>query len=111
MGVVLTPAASEALDRTRSERGADLTFVIGNGCCDSTAPFLSEAYLAGPGEAQVTEVDGVPVLLDAALLSLFDGREVVVDAGPAGSVGEDSFSCEAELGMRFTLARLPRVAV
>jgi uncharacterized protein len=109
--IVLTEAARALLARVRTERSGELSLVIGNGCCDSTAPFLFEAYLAGPGQAQVTEVDGVPVLLDAALLSLFDGREVVVDAGPAGSVGEDSFSCEAELGMRFTLARLPRVAV
>jgi uncharacterized protein (DUF779 family) len=108
--IVLTDAARALLERVRVQRPGDLSLVIGNGCCDSTAPYLFEAYLAGPGEAQVAEVDGVPVLLDAALVALFDGREVVVDAGPAGSVGEDSFSCEAELGMRFALQRLPGVA-
>ena len=105
--LVLTEAARELLARVRAERHGELSLVIGNGCCDSTAPFLFESHMTGPGEAQVAEVDGVPVLLDAALLELFDGREVVVDAGPAGPVGEDSFSCEAELGMRFTLNRLP----
>jgi uncharacterized protein (DUF779 family) len=108
--IVLTDAARDLLERVRSERTGELSLVIGNGCCDSTAPFLFETYMAGPGEAHVGEVAGVPVLLDAALVELFDGREVVVDAGPAGSVGEDSFSCEAELGMRFTLARLPGIA-
>jgi len=47
------------------------------------------------------------VLLDAALQAQFEGREVVVDAAPADAMGEDSFSCEAELGMRFSLARMP----
>jgi uncharacterized protein (DUF779 family) len=107
--LVLTDAARELLERVRAERTGELSLVIGNGCCDSTAPFLFESYLTGPGEARVGEVDGVPVLLDAALVELFDGREVVVDAGPAGPVGEDSFSCESELGMRFTLNRLPGV--
>ena len=105
VGVVLTPAASEALERTRGERGDDLTFVIGNGCCDSTAPFLFATYMAGPGERHVGEVDGVPVLLDAALADLFEGYEVVIDAGP--DPGGDSFSCETEFGLRFSMERVP----
>jgi uncharacterized protein (DUF779 family) len=105
VAVVLTPAASEALDRTRSERGPDLTLVIGNGCCDSTAPFLFASYMAGPGETSVGEVDGVPVFLDASLADLFDGYEVVIDAGP--DPGGDSFSCETELGVRFSMERVP----
>ena len=109
--IVLTEAARSLLGRVAVQRQGALSLVIGNGCCDSTAPFLFEAYLAGPREARVTEIDGVPVLLDAALLALFEGREVVVDAAPADAMGEDSFSCEAELGMRFSLARMPgRVA-
>jgi uncharacterized protein len=108
--IVLTAAARELLERVRAERSGELSLVIGNGCCDSTAPFLFEAHMTGPGETRVGEVDGIPVLLDAGLVDLFDGREVVLDAGPAGGVGEDSFSCESELGMRFTLDRLPRVA-
>jgi uncharacterized protein (DUF779 family) len=105
VGVVLTPAASDALDRTRGERGPDLTFVIGNGCCDSTAPFLFAAYVGGPGEHLVGEVAGVPVLLDASLVDLFDGYEVVIDAAP--DPGGDSFSCETEIGLRFSMERVP----
>jgi uncharacterized protein (DUF779 family) len=108
--IVLTDAAQDLLGRVRAERGGTLSLVIGNGCCDSTAPFLFEAHMSGPGETRVGEVDGVAVLLDAGLVDLFDGREVVIDAGPADGMGEDSFSCESELGMRFTLDRLPRVA-
>ena len=103
--VVLTDAAREALGRTRADRGADLTFVIGNGCCDSTAPFLFSRYVPGPAEQRVGEVRGVPVFLDVALAGLFDGREVVVDVRE--DPGGDSFSAETELGLRLTMERLP----
>lgn len=105
--VVLTPAAEAALERVRAELGDDLTLLIGNGCCDSTAPFLFSRYAAGPGETRVGDVGGVPVYLDAALVGLFDGREVVIDARDGGAAEEDSFSCETELGLRFTMERLP----
>jgi len=105
VGVVLTPAASDALERTRIERGPDLTFVIGNGCCDSTAPFLFAGYVGGPGERRVGEIAGVPVLLEASLVDLFEGYEVVIDAAP--DPGGDSFSCETELGLRFSMERVP----
>ena len=60
---------------------------------------------AGPAEKPVGEVDGVPVLLEASLVDLFDGYEVVIDAGP--DPGGDSFSCETELGVRFSMERVP----
>jgi len=47
----------------------------------------------------------VPVLLEASLVDLFDGYEVVIDAGP--DPGGDSFSCETELGVRFSMERVP----
>jgi uncharacterized protein (DUF779 family) len=101
VNVVLTDSARELLARIRAQRSGSLSLVIGNGCCDSTAPFLFEAYVAGPNEARV--------LLDRALLGLFEGREIVIDAADAaGGPGEDSFSCESELGMRFSLDRLPQ---
>lgn len=103
--VVLTSQAEDALGRCREERGDDLSLVIGNGCCDSTAPFLFSRYVAGPGQTRVGEAGGVPVLLDTALLELFDGREVVIDAKP--DPGGDSFSCETELGLRLSMERMP----
>ena len=110
VNVVLTDSARELLARVRAQRSGALSLVIGNGCCDSTAPFLFETYLAGPNEARVGELaGGVEVLLDRSLLDLFEGREIVIDAGDAaGGPGEDSFSCESELGMRFSLDRLPQ---
>jgi uncharacterized protein (DUF779 family) len=105
LSVVLTDAAGEIVARVRSELGDDLTLLIGNGCCDSTAPFLFARYVPGPAERRVGEAAGVPVYLDAALLELFDGREVVIDAREDSD--GDSFSAESELGARLTMERLP----
>jgi uncharacterized protein (DUF779 family) len=104
--IVLTDAAAEVVGRVRERRGEDLSLVIGNGCCDSTAPFLFADYLAGPNERDVGEIAGVRVLLDDAVARSFEGREVVVDASE-GDAQQDSFSCEADLGYRFFLDRLP----
>ncbi len=101
----MTDAATELLDRSRERFGDELSIVIGNGCCDSTAPFLFSRYFAGPAETNVGEVAGIPVLLDRSLVDLFEGREVVIDAAP--DPGGDSFSCETELGQRFTMQRVP----
>ena len=105
--VLFTDAAAAVVGRVRATRPGDLSLVIGNGCCDSTAPFLFEDYLPGPNEREVARLDGVRILLDEAIAGSFEGREVVVDAG--GDPQPDSFSCEAELGYRFFLDRLPAV--
>lgn len=105
--VVLTDAAAAVVADVRAARGGELALVIGNGCCDSTAPFLFEDYLGGPNEREVGVHDGVRVLVDDAVARSFEGREVVIDV--AGDPQPDSFSCEAELGYRFVLDRLPAV--
>ena len=48
--VVLTDEAARVLERVRGELGDELTMLIGNGCCDSTAPFLFSRYAPGPAE-------------------------------------------------------------
>ena len=103
--VVLTDAARDVIARVRAERSGVLTLVIGNGCCDSTAPYLFTDYLPGPNERLVDRVDDVPVVLDEAFASSFADTEVVIDAREDPQ--PDSFSCEAELGYRFVLDRLP----
>ena len=105
LDVVLTDAAASAVERVRGQLGDDLTLVIGNGCCDSTAPFLFSRYAPGPAELRVAVAAGVPVHLDTSLLDLFEGREVVIDARE--DPGGDSFSAETELGLRFTMERMP----
>ena len=105
VSVVLTDAAASAVERVRRELGDDLTLLIGNGCCDSTAPFLFSRYAPGPAETPLGQIAGLPVYLDAALVDLFAGREVVIDV--RDDPGGDSFSAETELGLRFTMERLP----
>jgi uncharacterized protein (DUF779 family) len=107
VSVVLTDAAAAVVARVRADRPGELSLVIGNGCCDSTAPYLFEGYVPGPNEREVAEVEGVRILLDDAIARSFEGREVVVDAG--ADPQPDSFSCESELGYRFFLDRLPAV--
>jgi uncharacterized protein (DUF779 family) len=107
VSVVLTPAAAGVVAEVRGARSGDLALVIGNGCCDSTAPFLFEDYLRGPNEREVAMLEGVHVLVDDAVARSFEGREVVIDV--ARDPQPDSFSCEAELGYRFVLDRLPAV--
>jgi uncharacterized protein (DUF779 family) len=103
--IVLTDAARDILDRVKAERRVQLALVIGNGCCDSTAPFLFANYMAGPNERLVGRVAEVSVFLDESLARSFAGTEVVVDAREDPQ--PDSFSCEAELGYRFCLERMP----
>jgi uncharacterized protein (DUF779 family) len=105
VNVVLTEAAGEVVKRVRLGRSGQLSLVIGNGCCDSTAPFLFEDYVSGPNEHEVARLDGVRILIDDTVARSFEGREVVVDVG--GDPQPDSFSCEAELGYRFFLDRMP----
>ena len=105
--MVLTGAAADVVGQVRAARRGELALVIGNGCCDSTAPFLFEDYLRGPNEREVAVVEGLRVLVDETVARSFEGREVVVDVAPDPQ--PDSFSCEAELGYRFTLDRLPAV--
>ncbi len=103
--VVLTDEARAVLDRMRAERPGHLSLVIGNGCCDATAPYLFADYLPGPNEHRVGTVEDVPVFLDESLARSFGGTEIVVDI--RDDPQPDSFSCEAELGYRFVLQRLP----
>lgn len=101
----MTDSAREVVERVKAQRGESLSLVIGNGCCDSTAPFLFAGYLAGPNEQRIGSVADVEVFLDRALMETFDGTEVVLDV--ADDPSPDSFSCESELGCRFFLRRLP----
>jgi len=102
--LVLTDAARAVLERVKSSRPGRLALVIGNGCCDSTAPYLFADYAAGPNERAIGEIAGVPVYLDESIVQTFESTEVVVDVRRGAA---DSFSCESELGWRFVLDRLP----
>jgi uncharacterized protein (DUF779 family) len=103
----MTPRAAAIIGRVSEQRDGSLALVIGNGCCDATAPFLFADYLPGPTERLVCNAEGVPVFVDESIAASFEGREIVIDA--SDDPQPDSFSLESELGVRFVLDRLPAV--
>jgi uncharacterized protein (DUF779 family) len=96
-----TNAAEKVVERAKGDRRGRLVFTIGNGCCESTAPFLYEDFWPGPDQEQVGEVAGVPVYAPDHLRSLYPGDDgVVIDVE---DVMAESLSIETEYGCRFLL--------
>ncbi len=105
MRIEATALAEAAVRKVADSGKQDLVMVLGTGCCDSTAPFLYDRYVAGPDAVEVGEIAGVPVLAHGWLAKLYagsDGLVLDVDQG----VQSDSFSLESEYDCRFTL-RIP----
>ena len=97
-----TEAAARVVERARRDRRGALSFTIGTGCCESTAPFLYEDFWPGPDAEQVGEVDGVPVYAPEYLRALYpgdDGLTIDVDKSQMA----ESMSIETEYGCRFIL--------
>jgi uncharacterized protein len=105
MNVSVTDQATEIVKRVRADGRDNLVMVLGTGCCDSTAPFLYDNYLAEPDAQPVGEIDGVTILAPRWLADLYPGDEGLVVDVDSGIVN-DSFSLESEYDCRFTL-RVP----
>ncbi|GIU84873.1 MAG: hypothetical protein KatS3mg008_1648 [Acidimicrobiales bacterium] len=107
MKVEFTPRAVDVVRRVQQIRSGDLTFTIGTGCCESTAPFLYENFWPGPDQARVGEVEGIPVYAPEYLRELYPADEVLL----VDVVDElaESMSVETELGCRFVLRTAPGV--
>ena len=97
------------VERARQDRRGELSFTIGTGCCESTAPFLYEDFWAGPDAERVGEVAGVPVFAPEYLRALYPGTDGVVIDVDEGLMAE-SMSIETEYGCRFVLRGDERVA-
>ena len=76
--------------------------VLSNGCCDSTAPYLYDNYIAEPGAQPVGDIDGVTVLAPAWLAKLYPDDNVLTIDVEQGVI-EDSFSLETDFDCRFVL--------
>lgn len=101
MKVKVTPQA-EAVVRKVADSGRDeLVMVLGDGCCDSTAPFLYDRYYPGSDVVEVGKISGVPMLAHRWLAGLYGDGELEVDVDEG--VPNDSFSLESEFDCRFTL--------
>jgi uncharacterized protein (DUF779 family) len=95
-------AAAEAVVRKVAEGRQDLLMVLGDGCCDSTAPFLFDGYLPEPDAIPIGEVAGVPVLAHRWLADLYaDDDELVVDVEQDSP--NDSLSLESDYDCRLAL--------
>ena len=102
MRLVATPRAEAVVRKVAGEGRERLVVMLGDGCCDSTAPFLYDRYEPEPDAVPVGEIAGVPVLAHRWLADLYadaEGFEIDVDEG----LPNDSFSLESEYDCRFTL--------
>jgi uncharacterized protein (DUF779 family) len=105
MEVAATARAEDAVRRVAAGGRTDLVMVLGNGCCDSTAPYLYDHYVVGPDAAEVGRVAEVPVMAPAWLRTLYPDDALTVDVDDGA--GSDSFSLESALDLRFTLRLTP----
>ena len=105
MKVTGTPTAVRVVEKICGHRLGELVFVVGTGCCESTAPFLYEDFWLGPDQEIVGTVASVPVYAPAHLRALYPadaGMTVDVEEGVA-----ESFSLETEFGYRFLFRETP----
>ena len=96
----ITPRAAEVVARVRAERRGALSFTIDGGCCEGTAPHLSEDVVLAGVEA-IGEAAGVPVYLQAAMTKLYADADVTIDV--VDEPLSDAMSLETEYGLRFVL--------
>src|SRR3954453_20019276 len=100
MKVEGTAAAARIVERAKRDRRGALSFTIGTGCCESTAPFLYEDFWAGPDAEQVGVVAGVPVYAPEYLRALYPGDDgVTIDVDDSQLA--ESMSIETEYAVRF----------
>lgn len=102
MRIEASEGARATVARVAAEGRGELVMVLGNGCCDSTAPYLYDRYLPEPGSERVGEIEGVPVLAPRWLADLYAGEETLVVDVESG-IANDSLSLESEYDCRFTL--------
>jgi len=101
MRVNVTEPAADVVRRVRAEGRENLVMVLSNGCCDSTAPYLYDNYIAEAGSEPVGDIEGISVLAPEWLRKLYPDDMLTVDV--ERGVLDDSFSLETEFDCRFVL--------
>lgn len=105
MRISVSEAAARTVQRVKDDGRVNLVMILGNGCCDSTAPYLYDNYLPEPESVSVGSVVDVQVMAPGWLAKLYPAdEELIVDVDTG--VVNDSFSLESEYDCRFTL-RVP----
>ena len=100
--IEVTSSAASIVRRVRDDGRENLVMVLSNGCCDSTAPYLYDNYVAEPGAQPVGDVEGVTVLAPGWLAKLYPDDDVLTIDVEQGVI-EDSFSLETDFDCRFVL--------
>jgi len=89
------------LEQVRRDRQGNLLFYIGEGCCDSTAPYLYENFIVEPTAALIGSAYGVPVYTSRRLAALHAGETWQLSVISSVS---DSFSIESDYGLQLVLS-------
>jgi uncharacterized protein (DUF779 family) len=97
--VLVTPAATEVIDRLRAQHG-DLLFHQSGGCCDGSSPMcypLGE-FRVGAQDVRLGTIAGCPVYIGAAQFEYWAHTQLIIDVVKGRGGG---FSLEAPEGVRF----------
>ena len=98
-----TEAAEKVVRRVRASGRENLVMILSNGCCDATAPYLYDDYIAEPDAQPIGAVGDVAVLAPGWLAKLYSSEDDVLTIDVEHGVLDDSFSLETELDCRFVL--------
>src|SRR5438270_586210 len=75
MRVEATEAAEKIVGRVRASGRENLVMILSNGCCDATAPYLYDDYIAEPDAQPIGAVGDVAVHVHHRL-ALFERQHV-----------------------------------
>jgi uncharacterized protein len=96
---IASPAALEAIQRLRAERGP-LMFFQSGGCCDGSLPlcFQEGELLVGDSDVMLGMLDGCPFYIDGRQDAAWGHPQLVLDIAPGPPEG---FSLPAGNGQHF----------
>ncbi|MGA2835655.1 MAG: DUF779 domain-containing protein [Acidimicrobiales bacterium] len=99
--VVASPAALEAIDRVRAERGPIMFFQSG-GCCDGSLPmcFDEGELIIGVHDVRLGTVGGCPFFMDGRQFDVWKHTQLILDVGDGDPEG---FSLAAGDGRHFVV--------
>ncbi len=99
--VLITPAATEVVERLRQEHGP-LMFHQSGGCCDGSSPmcFPQGEFKTGSSDVCLGNVVGCPFWMSKDQFEYWQHTQLTVDVTPGRGA---SFSLEIPLGIRFII--------
>jgi uncharacterized protein (DUF779 family) len=79
--LTVTPAAREAINRLRADRGGPVMFVQSGGCCAGSTPmcFPDGELVVGDIDVLLGDIDGCPFYIDARLDVAWGRDQLLLD--------------------------------